>query len=45
MTWQIWFQNRRNTKKRRPQKTKVAQNFVFNLKGRTDFFIIFTVSA
>jgi hypothetical protein len=27
MIWQIWFQNR-------PQKTKEAQDVVFNLKGR-----------
>jgi hypothetical protein len=31
---QIWFQNRQNIEKNRPQKTKEAQNVVFNLKGR-----------
>jgi hypothetical protein len=33
MIRQIWFQNRQNIE-RRPQKTKEAQNVVFNLKGR-----------
>jgi hypothetical protein len=32
MIRQIWFQNRRNIdRKNRPQKTKEAQNVVFNL--------------
>jgi hypothetical protein len=34
MTRQIWFQNRQNIEKIVPQKTKEAQNVVFNLKGR-----------
>jgi hypothetical protein len=34
MTRQIWFQNRQNIEKNCPQKTKAAQNVVFNLKGR-----------
>jgi hypothetical protein len=27
---QIWFQNRQNIENNRPQKTKEAQNVVFN---------------
>jgi hypothetical protein len=34
MIHQIWFQNRQNIEKIRPQKTKEAQNVVFNLKVR-----------
>ena len=34
MIRKIWFQNRQNIEKTRPQKTKEAQNIVFNLKGR-----------
>jgi hypothetical protein len=34
MIRQIWFQNRQNIEKSRPQKTKEAQNVIFNLKGR-----------
>jgi hypothetical protein len=34
MIQQIWFQNRQNIEKIRPQKTKEAQNVVFNLKVR-----------
>jgi hypothetical protein len=34
MIRQIWFQNRQNIEKKHPQKTKEAQNVVFNLKGR-----------
>jgi hypothetical protein len=34
MIRQIWFQNRQNIEKNRPQKTKEAQNVVFNMKGR-----------
>ena len=34
MIRQIWFQNRQNMEKNRSQKTKEAQNVVFNLKGR-----------
>jgi hypothetical protein len=34
MIRQIWFQNRQNIEKNRPQKMKEAQNVAFNLKGR-----------
>ena len=35
MIGQIWFQSRQNIeKKNRPQKTKEAQHFVFNLNNR-----------
>jgi hypothetical protein len=34
MIRQIRFQNRRNIEKNSTQKTKKAQNVVFNLKGR-----------
>jgi hypothetical protein len=34
MVQQLWFQNRRNIEKNRTQKTKHAQNLVFNLEGR-----------
>ena len=34
MIRQIWFQNRQNIQKYRPQKTKDGQNIVFILKGR-----------
>jgi hypothetical protein len=31
MIRQIWFQNQKNIEKNSPQKTKEAQNVVFNL--------------
>jgi hypothetical protein len=49
MIRQIWFQNRQNNEKNRPQTTKEVQNVVFNLKGRIlllfylDSFIVLNI--
>jgi hypothetical protein len=40
MIRQNWCQNPQNIEKNRPQKTKEAQNVVFNLKGRIPFIIL-----